>query len=318
MEALHSSGRTRTDIEDTLNRIRFQGHKSDDQDPGVRELVQKGHLPVTEIGCYYLEHGKLEEAELRLKRELRDLGLSIGLKSSVTLTVGHALASILVLQKRWEEAESLQIGMLQTNMEMGISPDHPDLLTAISSLAFTFQQLGHLENAERLQLTLMETNAKAQDTGRITSLSNMGNLAGTYRRQGRLDDAEKLECQMIELSTDLLGTDHPTTLLHRHELAWTYKKKGRWEDAERLEIQNLEMSTRVFGEKHPTTLTAMSSLVHTVAVQERWEEAERQGIQVVEGRKKVLGTEHPDTVAAMEILEYVSSQSDASKRRQLN
>ena len=315
MEGLHSSGRTRIDIEDTLNRY-CKGQKSIHQGPGIREVAEKGHLPVLEIGYYYLERGKLEEAESRLIRELKDLKISIGHKSSVTLLVGHALSSIWVLQKRWEEAEYIQKEMLQTSMEMGISPDHPDLRTAISNLAYTFQQVGQLEMAERLQLKLMETNKKAPDTG-LTALSNIGNLAGIYRRQGRLDDAERLESQMLEVSTDSLGTDHPTTLLHRHELAWTYKKKGRWEIAERLEIQNLEMGTRVFGEEHPFTLNAMSSLAYTVAVQGRWEEAERQGIQIVGRKKKVLGIEHPDTVAAMDFLTYVSSQSDASKQVQV-
>ena len=317
MEALQSSGRTRTDIEETLKRSSKE-QNSFDQDPGVREVFQKGHLPLTESNCYYLERDKLEEAEVRLIREIGDLELSIGHKSHVTLSVRCALSSIWVLQKRWKEAEALQVGIVQTSMEMGMSPDHPSLLTAIGNLAFIFQQLGDWKNAERLQLKLLRTNMKALDAGHISSFHNMGNLATIYRRQGRLDDAERLDFQIVELSTDLLDTDHPATLMSRHELAWTLKKKGRWEDAERLEVQNLAMSTRVWGGEHPSTLTAMSSLAYTVAVQGRWEEAERQYIQIAEGRKKVLGTEHPDTVAAMDVLEWVSSQSDASKRRQLD
>lgn len=316
MEALHSSGRTRVDVEETLNRS-SKGQNIVDQDPCVREVFHRGHLPLTEFSFYYLERDKLEEAESRLFREIRDLELSIGDKSYVTLLVRSVLSTILVLQKRWKEAEGLQVDIVQTSMKMGMDPNDPSLLTAIGNLAFIYQQFGDWKNAERLRLTLMESNTKALDAGHISSLHNMGSLAEIYRHQGRLDDAERLESQIVELSTDLLGTDHPATLISRHELAWTYKKQRRWEDAERLEIQNLEMITRVSGGEHPNTLTAMSSLAYTVAVQGRWEEAERQGIQIVEGRKKVLGTEHPDTIAAMDVLEYVSSRSDASKRRQL-
>ncbi|KAL2038550.1 hypothetical protein N7G274_008597 [Stereocaulon virgatum] len=315
MEALHSSGQTEIDIQETLNRCNEKYNRKY-QSLDVGNLYKKGHMPFLDFGVYYLEQNKLEEAEMRLIQEIKDLELSLGHKSNITLSVKCALSSIWVLQKRWEDAEKLQVDILQTSMKMGMSPQHPSLLAAINNLAFIFQNLGDWKNAEKLQLNLMEANSKALDAGHLFSLANVGNLAKGYRDQKRWDDAEKLELKAVEMCIDLLGIDHPDTLVSQAELAWTYKEQGRWEDAEKLNIQVLEISARVMGGEHPFTLAAMASMAYTVAVQGRWEEAEKLGEQVTEGRENTLGAEHPDTLASKDILAYMVTQSNAVKRKQ--
>ncbi|KAL8678042.1 MAG: hypothetical protein Q9186_005573 [Xanthomendoza sp. 1 TL-2023] len=308
MRALHSSRKTEADIEEALDRC-SKGENHADPTTGVRALTRKGHLPPIEFGFYYLNEGNIEEAKSRLKQEITDLQASLGDRSDITLTVKCALSSIWVLQKRWEDAEKLQVDIVQTSMQSGMHPHHPSLLAAINNLAYIYQNLGDRNQAEKLLLTLKDVDEQALDAAHLTRLTITGNLAGLYRTQERWDMAEQIELQALEISMAQLGPEHPSTLANQAELAWTYKKQRRWYDAERLEFQTWATSERVIGKEHPHTLTFKFNLAYTLAVQHRYEVAETLSREVVEGRTKVLGVEHPDTRASMDSWQYIHTQA---------
>ncbi len=315
MSALHSAGKTKADLEEALDRC-SKGQNYADQTAVVKELTRKGHLPLIEIGFYYLHAGNLEEAESQLKREITDHQVSLGDKSDITLTLKCALSSLWVLQKRWEDAEKLQVDIVQTSMQSGMHPHHPSLLAAINNLAFVYLQREDWIHAEKLLLKLQEVDKKALDAAHLTSLHIAGNLAGVYKAQKRWDVAEQSELQALEISMAQLGPEHATTLGNQAELAWTYKKQGHWHDAERLEFQTWETSERVLGKEHPHTLTFKSSLAYTLAVQQRYEEAEELFREVMECRIKVFGEEHPDTQSSMDLWRYVHTQEGLARGQQ--
>ncbi|KAK4661301.1 uncharacterized protein QC763_0115120 [Podospora pseudopauciseta] len=158
---------------------------------------------------------------------------------------------------------------------------------------------GRWEEAEKLNVQVMEARKTKLGADHPSTLASMANLASTYRNQGRWEEAEKLEVQVMETSKTKLGTDHPDTLTSMANLASTYRNQGRWEEAEKLEVQVMETSKTNLGTDHPDTLTSMANLASTYSNQGRWEEAEKLNVQVMETRKTKLGADHPSTLTSM-------------------
>ncbi|CAG8063314.1 unnamed protein product [Penicillium nalgiovense] len=168
-----------------------------------------------------------------------------------------------------------------------------------STLARVHYDEGHWEEAEQLEVQVMESRKTKLGEDHPDTLTSMANLAVTYRNQGRWEEAEQLEVQVMETRKTKLGEDHPDTLTSLANLAVTYRNQGRWEEAEQLFVQVKETRKTKFGEDHPDTLTSLANLASTYMNQGRWEEAEQLEVQVMETSKTKLGEDHPDTLTSL-------------------
>ncbi|KIX10040.1 uncharacterized protein Z518_01121 [Rhinocladiella mackenziei CBS 650.93] len=186
-----------------------------------------------------------------------------------------------------------------TSKKRAFEAELPDTLTSMANLASTYRNQGRWQEAEELDVQVMETSSRVLGAEHLDTLTSMTNLASTYWNQGRWQEAEELEVQVMETSSRVLGAEHPSTLISMANLASTYSSRAKWQEAEELEVQVMETSSRVLGAEHPDTLTSMANLATTYWNQGRWQEAEELGVQVMETRKRVLGAEHPDTLTSM-------------------
>ncbi|KAK4170640.1 hypothetical protein QBC36DRAFT_150906, partial [Triangularia setosa] len=168
-----------------------------------------------------------------------------------------------------------------------------------ATLGRIYYDEGRWEEAEKLNVQVMETFKTKLGDDHPDTLKSMANLASTYRNQGRWEEAEKLEVQVMETRKTKLGVNHPDTLTSMGNLASTYRNQGRWEEAEKLDVQVMETSKTKLGDDHPYTLKSMANLASTYRNQGRWEEAEKLEVQVMETSKTKLGVDHPDTLTSM-------------------
>ena len=176
-----------------------------------------------------------------------------------------------------------------------------------NNFALVLRENGDWNNAEQLEIQVIDKRKKFLGAEHPDTLKNMGNLASIYQDQGRWDEAEKLFVQVIDMKQKLLGAEHPDTLIIMGNLAITYSDQGRWDEAEKLNIQVIDMRKKLFGQEHPATLSSMGNLANTYIRQGRWDEGEKLGVQVMDKRKKVLGAEHPDTLSSIGNLAYTYS-----------
>ncbi|CAI7577509.1 unnamed protein product [Penicillium glandicola] len=174
-----------------------------------------------------------------------------------------------------------------------LDEDHEDVIESTR-----YQLKGLWEDAEKLEVQVMEMNKAKLGEHHPYTLRTMANLARTYSDQGRWEEAEQLELQVMENMKAQFGEDHLDTLSSAANLAATYADQGRFEEAEQLEVQVMEKKKARLGEDHLDTLRSMANLAATYWSQERWKEAEQLGVQVMEGRKAKLGEDHPDTVTS--------------------
>ena len=63
----------------------------------------------------------------------------------------------------------------------------------MANLASTFQNQGRWDEAEKLQVVVMETTKRVLGNEHPDTLTCMADLAATFQNQGRWDEAEKLQ-----------------------------------------------------------------------------------------------------------------------------
>jgi tetratricopeptide (TPR) repeat protein len=183
----------------------------------------------------------------------------------------------------------------------------------MANLASTYRSQDRWEEAELLEVHVLEASRTMLGENHPDTLRNMANLASTYWNQDRWEEAKLLEVQVLETSKTKLGENHPDTLRIKTNLASTYRNQSRWKEAEKLQLQVLEQSKRIFGPEHPHVLTIMANLASTYQEQGRFPEARRLKVQVLRARKRVLGPNHPDTIATIERLNLPSIIQDPSE-----
>ncbi|KAL9057409.1 MAG: hypothetical protein Q9162_002354 [Coniocarpon cinnabarinum] len=158
---------------------------------------------------------------------------------------------------------------------------------------------GWWEEAETLQVDVMEKTTAKLGPDHPDTLTSMANLASTYQNQGRWEEAETLEVDVIEKTTAKLGPDHPDTLRSMANLANTYQNQGQWNKAETLKVDVIEKMTAKLGPDHPNTLTSIANLAVIYQDQGQWDEAETLQVDVIEKRTAKLGPNHPNTLTSI-------------------
>ncbi|KAF8644345.1 hypothetical protein AX14_009430 [Amanita brunnescens Koide BX004] len=97
--------------------------------------------------------------------------------------------------------------------------------------ALVLQCVGSWDEAEKLEVDVMNARKAKLGSDHPSTLTCMVNLASTYRHQGRWDEAEKLEADVMNARKAKLGPDHPDTLTSMVNLALTYSSQERWDEA---------------------------------------------------------------------------------------
>ena len=156
--------------------------------------------------------------------------------------------------------------------EVGAPQTYDDIQMA--RFALVFYENGYWNDAEKLEVDVMELRKRILGAEHPDTLTSMSNLAETYRHQGRWNETEKLQVDVMELRKRLFGAEHPDTLSSMANLAATYRQQGRWNEAEKLEVDVMELRKRLLGAEHPDTLTSMANLAATYRQQGRLDEAE--------------------------------------------
>ncbi|KAI4940161.1 hypothetical protein J4E86_011127 [Alternaria arbusti] len=194
--------------------------------------------------------------------------------------------------------------------------DHEARLRLASKCATTLFSDGRYEEAEELQVQVMQARKRVLTNEHPMTLKSIGNLAATYSTQGRWKEAEELQVQVMQARKRVLTDEHPSTLESMSNLAATYGNQGRWKEAEELQMQVMQTFKRVFNDEHPSTLTSIANLAVTYGDQGRWKEAEELEVQVMQARKRVLTDEHPHTLTSMANLAF-TLQSQARNKEAL-
>jgi hypothetical protein len=83
-------------------------------------------------------------------------------------------------------------------MKKVLGTEYPGTLKSINNLSVTYKSQRRWQEAEKLQMLVMETFKRVLGQEHPDTLTSMGNLASTYRNQGRWKEAEELQIKDLE------------------------------------------------------------------------------------------------------------------------
>ncbi|KAK3364215.1 hypothetical protein B0T25DRAFT_529588 [Lasiosphaeria hispida] len=97
----------------------------------------------------------------------------------------------------------------------------------MASLAVTLWNQGRWEEAEKLEVQVMETSKTKLGANHPDTLSSMANLAFTWKGQGRHADALALMEDCAQARRRVIGEEHPYTLSSLAAVAdWRGEEEG--------------------------------------------------------------------------------------------
>jgi hypothetical protein len=82
----------------------------------------------------------------------------------------------------------------------------------MANLASTYRNQGRWEEAEKLEVQVMETSKTKLGADHPSTLTSMNNLARIWKSQGRHSDAVALMGDCVRARQRILGLEHPFTL----------------------------------------------------------------------------------------------------------
>ena len=96
----------------------------------------------------------------------------------------------------------------------------------MTDLGLVYQGQRRYDEAERLDLDILEIQKRVMGPESSDALWTMNNLALAYQSQGRYDQAEQLHLRTLEIRRRVLGPTHPDTLASLYNLACIAAKRG--------------------------------------------------------------------------------------------
>jgi len=94
-------------------------------------------------------------------------------------------------------------------------------------LALTYHNQGRWDEAEKLQVEVMDARKVKLGSQHPDTLQVMADLALTYKSQERLAEAESLLSRAVQTMQQVMGSEHYTTQSYKQELDKLLKGKQK-------------------------------------------------------------------------------------------
>jgi tetratricopeptide (TPR) repeat protein len=183
--------------------------------------------------------------------------------------------------------------------QRALGSDHPDTLSAMCYLAYSYRDLGRHQESMELSEKTFEKSQRTLGGEHLDTLHAMHILANGYQNLGRYQEAMELREKTLEARERILGSEHRDTLITMDSLACSYADLGRYQEAVGLKEKTFEASQRTLGSEHPDTLISMNNLAISYSCLGHDQEAMELMEKTFEARQRTLGIEHPGTLGAM-------------------
>ncbi|HRQ63315.1 MAG TPA: serine/threonine-protein kinase [Xanthomonadaceae bacterium] len=175
--------------------------------------------------------------------------------------------------------------------------DQPTVLaTLLQSLAYSYRELGRLEQAVEPQaeaVALRRLHLGEGDTLHLMSLREQLKLVRRRFSEG----GEAMHRNALELHVRHLGHQHLDTARAQGGLAQWLQSERRHEEAESLLRDALERIERSLGAEHRDAVAVRANLAKTVSDQHRFAEAEPLYGEVIAQAERVFGPTHDFTLS---------------------
>jgi tetratricopeptide (TPR) repeat protein len=246
------------------------------------------------IAEWYCRIEKLEEALQVYRAALAKVG---GQEIPIAFNISASIGRILVLQKRYEEAEVIYGQTLKLGQQL-LGIENEDTLQSAHELGHVLTEQEKYEEAEAIHRSTLESRQKVlgkEDEDTLRSASQLGYVLG---KQEKYEEAEAIHRSTLESRRKVLGKEDEYTLHSAYQLGYVLTEQEKYEEAEAIHKSTLESRQKVLGKEDEDTLRSASQLGYVLGKQEKYEEAEAIHKSTLESRQQVLGTENEETLTS--------------------
>jgi DNA-binding SARP family transcriptional activator len=179
-----------------------------------------------------------------------------------------------------------------------LGPDHPDTLTAASTLTPAVLAVGEAEAARVLGEDTLQRCRRVLGPDHASTLTVAAALTAAWVQGGKVASARALAEDTLQRCRRAFGPDHATTLWAMGALSHALVQVGKAEAARVLGEDTLERCRRVLGPDHTTTLWAAAEVTGALASVGKAEAARVLGEDTLQRCRRVLGPDHAITLVA--------------------
>jgi serine/threonine protein kinase len=275
----------------------------------ARQPIVESSLRHT-LGSVYRNIGDLAKAEKHLTRarELREREL--GRSHPDTLRTLLALASVMRIQSRLDESESV-VRYALTEFERINGTNDVETISCRFSLALTLRDLMRFEDAVTEINKAIRGRTSIYGAESVRVLESQLTLASIYYSSGRFNDAIDLYSTVGERLRQKLGPEHPQSLIADFGRARSLYRSGQYEEAEPVLRATLQVQRRVLGDSHWATMSTINTLGVMMIEMQRMEEARTLLDENLRLCELHFGTEHRQTLLALHNLASMYRESGA-------
>lgn len=210
------------------------------------------------IGYSMLSRWRLEQAEAQLTRALEESRVAFGERDIRTLRVREAIAYLLLVQGRNQEAEA---GFLEVIAQLERSNLDDDILygVALANLGNLLLEREDYPRADawlQRSLAWFEAHPHAPANDRATLYSNLGHAAHGVED---LDRAERFYGLAQEAMVMLYPDGNPDLAVLLNNRASLAEERGDTKAAQDLYRESLAMRRKIFKNNHPMVVTALAN-----------------------------------------------------------
>jgi hypothetical protein len=194
-----------------------------------------------------------------------------------------------------------------------LGPDHPDTLTAASTLTRAWLGLGERDTARTPGQDNLRRCRRVLGPDHPITLEAAAALTRALVGRGEAEATRSLGEDTLQRGRRALGPDHPTTLRVAADLTLTRVHLGQAEGARALGEDTLHRCRRVLGPDHPTTLWAAAALTLALVGLPEAEPAGALGRDTLQRCRRALGPDHVLTLTAAAGLTLALAQLDKAE-----
>jgi len=208
IEAVQQSGRSEPDLNLEIEQI------SSTHDIIQNELfrnLNSGSLDTAQNTISNTANYNLVNAQLELQKDLAAINSILYNAFTLLTTIKDSLAVIFTLRGLWQDAEELEVQVMETRKRV-LGAEHRDTLAGINNLAFTFWNQGRWKEAEELGVQVLKTKKRVLGAEHPSTLISIANLAHTYYAQRHKSKAIRLMGDVVRCHIKRIGADHPYTI----------------------------------------------------------------------------------------------------------
>ena len=198
--------------------------------PPAEQVTLAADRDLLSIARTKAKQGRLSEAESDARKALLEVLKTQGKYNPQTPPFVIGLASILVEQGRYAEAEQLDRSALEIQRALGFADDSPSLAATLSSLGGVLTLQRKNTEAVAVYADLEKAVAKWEPVRRESYLLSAGRILALYA-SGQMEAGIAAAQELVKRSASRVGDNHFDTAAARGTLGVGYARAGRDADA---------------------------------------------------------------------------------------